>query len=108
MELQSLLIDNNKQLTTTRMRLQVAEKERRKNELTLQELESLPDGANTYTAIGKMYYTFPDSALWIDWKNSHTEYSILPTGFFGRRCQSRRTPLRSQSKITKRKQPNSR
>ncbi|KAJ1975056.1 hypothetical protein H4R35_003323 [Dimargaris xerosporica] len=53
--LQTKIIAGQRQLSAVRAQTQAQEREKRRNELTLKEIESLPSSVTTYKAIGKMF-----------------------------------------------------
>eukprot|EP00033_Pygsuia_biforma_P001152 GCRY01001309.1.p1 GENE.GCRY01001309.1~~GCRY01001309.1.p1 ORF type:complete len:119 (+),score=11.81 GCRY01001309.1:178-534(+) len=54
-ELQSKFIDNNDKLKQLQQQATYKMREKRKGELTLKELEDVPDSTPTYFAAGKIY-----------------------------------------------------
>ncbi|KAJ1925654.1 hypothetical protein IWQ60_004436 [Tieghemiomyces parasiticus] len=50
--------------------MQAQERERRRNELTLKEIESLPDDVATYKSVGKMFLQVDQAVVVKDLKKS--------------------------------------
>eukprot|EP01116_Phalansterium_solitarium_P008158 TRINITY_DN21558_c0_g1_i1.p1 TRINITY_DN21558_c0_g1~~TRINITY_DN21558_c0_g1_i1.p1 ORF type:complete len:124 (-),score=29.52 TRINITY_DN21558_c0_g1_i1:169-540(-) len=63
MELQGKMQDTSKLLQQVGARLNASERERRSSQLTLKELEELPEGVPTYKSVGKMYLISPISSI---------------------------------------------
>mmetsp|Transcript_15226 Transcript_15226/g.25090 ORF Transcript_15226/g.25090 Transcript_15226/m.25090 type:complete len:114 (+) Transcript_15226:50-391(+) len=54
-ELQQRFLDTQRQLVTVETQLQLLQREKKKSELTLKELNDLPSGVRTYRPVGKMF-----------------------------------------------------
>jgi hypothetical protein len=55
MEIQNKLMETNRILNQVRAKLQVADREKRRGELTLKELVDVPDTTNTYKLTGTSF-----------------------------------------------------
>ena len=55
MELQQTLMQHNKVKHQTDGRIQLNERAKRRDQLTVQELKSLPQSARTYASVGRMF-----------------------------------------------------
>jgi len=54
-ELQSKIIETNRILGQVLNKINICKQEKRRNELTINELETIPDTTKTYKAVGKMF-----------------------------------------------------
>eukprot|EP00002_Diphylleia_rotans_P036919 TRINITY_DN818_c0_g1_i1.p1 TRINITY_DN818_c0_g1~~TRINITY_DN818_c0_g1_i1.p1 ORF type:complete len:117 (+),score=31.98 TRINITY_DN818_c0_g1_i1:75-425(+) len=62
-ELQTKIIEANQKLSQVRGQLNRAERERRRNELTLAEVIAQPEETPLYSAVGKMFILTPREKL---------------------------------------------
>ncbi|KAJ1648917.1 hypothetical protein IWQ61_009830 [Dispira simplex] len=78
--LQTKIIEGQKQLAAVRAQLQMHEREKRRNELTLKEVDTLPSQVTTYKSVGKMFLQVGRDSVVKDLKKSMAESDDLRQG----------------------------
>ncbi|RKP37472.1 Prefoldin, partial [Dimargaris cristalligena] len=73
--LQTKIIDGQKQLGAVRAQIQGHEREKRRNELTLREIDSLSNDVTLYKSVGKMFLQMDHSIVVKDLKKEINESS---------------------------------
>jgi hypothetical protein len=63
MQLRTKQMELQKQLSQIRSQISAAERERKRAELTSQELKELPSGVRAFSAVGRMYFIFSACTL---------------------------------------------
>jgi len=73
-ELQSKLVETRVLLNQVSNKLQLIEREKRRNQFTLQEISGVPAETNTYKSIGKMFLSAPSEQIIEELQTSITKY----------------------------------